>query len=90
MDSFKFLHGVLTQVGYRGVFAAKANSPCKFFKGHTGPDGCAIFWKSDLYQCTECVAVDLDAPQNTNRPKVVVATLHTLQAITGKTEKTQR
>lgn len=35
--------------GYAGVFFPKPDSPCLYLPGNNGPDGCAIFYRSDKF-----------------------------------------
>ena len=52
MDHFEFLRRSLSALGYEGRFFPKPDSPCLYLDENTGPDGCAIFWKSDRFELT--------------------------------------
>ncbi|XP_067661132.1 nocturnin-like [Haliotis asinina] len=47
VDKFSFLEGKLKSEGYKGVFFPKPYSPCLDCEISYGPDGCAVFWKTD-------------------------------------------
>lgn len=47
VDHFKFLQCILGTQNYEGVFFPKPDSPCLYINENNGPDGCAIFYKSD-------------------------------------------
>ncbi|KAI5734609.1 hypothetical protein M8J77_008719 [Diaphorina citri] len=49
VDHFEFLKKTLTTQGYSGTFFPKPDSPCVYIKGNNGPDGCAIFYRTDKY-----------------------------------------
>jgi len=49
VDHFKLLEMSLGSVGYAGRFIAKPDSPCIYLESNNGPDGCAIFYKSDRF-----------------------------------------
>jgi len=50
VDHFKFLQKVLGTLGFSGTFFPKPDSPCMYIKGNNGPDGCAIFYKTERYE----------------------------------------
>lgn len=54
VDHFNFLQKVLGTQGFRGTFMPKPDSPCLYIKGNNGPDGCAIFYRSDRFQLVRC------------------------------------
>lgn len=47
VDHFKFLQKILGTQNYEGVFFPKPDSPCLYINGNNGPDGCAVFFKTD-------------------------------------------
>ncbi|XP_059468601.1 nocturnin isoform X1 [Neocloeon triangulifer] len=49
VDHFKFLSGALASQGYSGMFFPKPDSPCLYIQGNNGPDGCAIFFRTDKF-----------------------------------------
>uniref|UniRef100_A0A8D8R0S3 Nocturnin n=1 Tax=Cacopsylla melanoneura TaxID=428564 RepID=A0A8D8R0S3_9HEMI len=49
VDHFEFLKKTLLTQGYSGTFFPKPDSPCVYIQGNNGPDGCAIFYKTDKY-----------------------------------------
>ena len=50
VDHFAFLERCLSPLGYRGHFFPKPDSPCLYLAENTGPDGCAIFYKTDKFE----------------------------------------
>jgi nocturnin len=50
VDHFPFLQNALSNLGYSGHFKPKPDSPCLHLSGNTGPDGCAIFYKTDKFE----------------------------------------
>lgn len=90
VDHFDFLLQTLRCVGYDGIFAAKPDSPCYYMSENSGPDGCAIFWKTnrlsflsssnkiiEVYHCP-CNQVLLSCQFQLKSPKtkLCVATTH--------------
>lgn len=49
VDHFEFLKKTLTTQGFSGTFFPKPDSPCVYIQGNNGPDGCAIFYRTDKY-----------------------------------------
>ncbi|RZB38607.1 Exo endo phos domain containing protein, partial [Asbolus verrucosus] len=49
VDHFNFLKHVLGTQGYTGVFYPKPDSPCMYISGNNGPDGCAIFYRTNKF-----------------------------------------
>ena len=41
----------MESVGYKGYFQPKPDSPCLYVDDNNGPDGCAMFYKTDRFQC---------------------------------------
>ena len=39
----------LSKLGYKGLFAAKRDSPCLKFPNNSGPDGCALFYDAERF-----------------------------------------
>ncbi|KAF4530564.1 hypothetical protein B566_EDAN018652, partial [Ephemera danica] len=50
VDHFRFLSSALTSQGYTGIFVPKPDSPCIYIKGNNGPDGCAIFYRTNKFE----------------------------------------
>lgn len=50
VDHFNFLKHVLGTQGYTGMFFPKPDSPCFYINGNNGPDGCALFFRSDKFE----------------------------------------
>lgn len=50
IDHFKFFKKALGTIGYTGVFFPKPDSPCIYIKGNNGPDGCALFFRTDRFE----------------------------------------
>lgn len=49
VDHFKLLEMSLGSVGYAGRFVPKPDSPCIYLNANNGPDGCAIFYKTERF-----------------------------------------
>ncbi|XP_071446924.1 nocturnin isoform X2 [Hetaerina americana] len=49
VDHFGFLYRALSSVGYSGTFFPKPDSPCLYVSGNNGPDGCAIFFRTNKF-----------------------------------------
>ncbi|XP_008190601.1 nocturnin isoform X3 [Tribolium castaneum] len=49
VDHFNFLKYILGTQGYTGVFYPKPDSPCVYISGNNGPDGCAIFYRTNKF-----------------------------------------
>lgn len=47
VDHFKFLQCILSTQNYEGIFFPKPDSPCLYINENNGPDGCAIFYKTN-------------------------------------------
>lgn len=57
VDHYKdFFHPKLTSLGYSGQFLEKLDSPCLKFDGNNGPDGVAMFVKTDKFDIIESYA----------------------------------
>ncbi|KAL5289751.1 CCRN4L family protein [Megaselia abdita] len=52
VDHYHFLEKMLGSVSYNGLFFPKPDSPCLYIEDNNGPDGCAIFYKTDKYELT--------------------------------------
>ncbi|KAF7267737.1 hypothetical protein GWI33_019065 [Rhynchophorus ferrugineus] len=50
VDHFNFLKRVLATQGYTGMFFPKPDSPCFYIDGNNGPDGCAVFFRSNKFE----------------------------------------
>jgi len=49
VDHFPLYQAALGSVGYEGKFVPKPDSPCIYMEGHSGPDGCAIFYRAGAF-----------------------------------------
>ncbi|XP_033112060.1 nocturnin-like isoform X2 [Anneissia japonica] len=49
-----FFDPILKVLGYHGTFMAKPSSPCLDNPYNNGPDGCALFFKSDKFDLINC------------------------------------
>lgn len=52
VDHYIFLEKILSSVNYNGLFFPKPDSPCLYIEDNNGPDGCAIFFKTDKFEMT--------------------------------------
>ncbi|CAH0545835.1 unnamed protein product [Brassicogethes aeneus] len=50
VDHFNFIKNILKTQGYTGLFFPKPDSPCMYIHGNNGPDGCAIFYRTDKFE----------------------------------------
>lgn len=50
VDHFKFLQCILGTQNYDGIFYPKPDSPCLYINENNGPDGCAIFYKTNKFE----------------------------------------
>lgn len=50
VDHFNLLQRALGSVGYAGHFTPKPDSPCLYLPDNNGPDGCAIFYRTDRFR----------------------------------------
>ena len=50
MDHFPLLERALGSLGYSGHFVPKPDSPCIYLPANSGPDGCAVFYRTDDWQ----------------------------------------
>ena len=50
MDHFDFFQRALAPLNYQGYFVPKPDSPCIYLPENSGPDGCAIFFKTDKFE----------------------------------------
>ena len=50
MDHFPLLQRALSSLGYTGHFVPKPDSPCIYLPSNSGPDGCALFYRSDQWE----------------------------------------
>ncbi|TRY73758.1 hypothetical protein TCAL_12530 [Tigriopus californicus] len=53
VDHFRFFLKSLAPLGYHGHFFPKPDSPCLYLPENTGPDGCAIFYKTKKFDLTK-------------------------------------
>lgn len=50
VDHFPLLERALGSLGYSGHFVPKPDSPCIYLPANSGPDGCAVFYRTDDWQ----------------------------------------
>lgn len=54
VDHYKdFFEPELARHGFEGVFFPKCDSPCLYFPDNNGPDGCALFYRSDTFELSK-------------------------------------
>ena len=51
VDHYRLLERILTSLGYQGRFVAKPDSPCLYVEDNNGPDGCALFYRTEKFVC---------------------------------------
>ena len=51
VDHFRLVERMLTSLGYKGQFVPKPDSPCLYVEDNNGPDGCALFYRADKFDC---------------------------------------
>ena len=54
-----FFQPRLKENGFEGFFKPKPSSPCLSVEGNSGPDGCALFYKTDKFSCVDKVELVL-------------------------------
>jgi len=103
VDHFKLLQSALGSVGYKGRFVPKPDSPCIYLPSNNGPDGCAIFYKTDQFELlseankmlevwgveSNQVVMSLTLQHKTSGKEICVATTH-LKARSGALLSTLR
>ena len=50
VDHFEEILSSLAEAGYHGYFHPKKDSPCLRFPGNSGPDGLAMFYRTDKFE----------------------------------------
>ena len=50
VDHYNFISSALASIGYSGQFCPKPDSACCYVDGNSGPDGCAILFKTDKFE----------------------------------------
>jgi len=50
VDHFPMVERALASLGYTGHFTPKPDSPCIYLPSNSGPDGCAVFYRSDEWE----------------------------------------
>ncbi|XP_018013286.1 nocturnin-like isoform X2 [Hyalella azteca] len=53
VDHFSLLERVLGSQGYEGFFVPKPDSPCIYVPENSGPDGCALFYRTAKFKLIE-------------------------------------
>ncbi|XP_070553916.1 nocturnin-like [Ptychodera flava] len=76
-----FYNPMLQSVGYQGIFKPKPDSPCVYCVDHNGPDGCALFYKSDKFDVVDGITPNLKVtmPGEGSWTTNQVAIIYTLQ-----------
>lgn len=82
MDHFKFLQSLLAPLNYEGVFYPKPDSPCLYYPGNNGPDGCALFFKTNKFELQTCGTQILKVWGAETNQVVIAANLRVIE--TGK------
>lgn len=75
IDHFNFLRKSLAALGYVGHFTPKPDSPCLYLPNNSGPDGCAIFYKKDKFDCVKIDSRVLEVWKVQSNQVVLSATL---------------
>lgn len=103
VDHYSLFEKALGSVGYTGRFMPKPDSPCIYLEDNNGPDGCAIFFKSDQFELlseakrilevwkvqSNQVVLCLNLQEKSTGKQITVATTH-LKARQGKLLSTLR
>lgn len=82
VDHFKFLQSLLAPLNYQGVFQPKPDSPCLYYAGNNGPDGCALFYKRNKFDMVRCGTEILKVWGAETNQVVIAANLRVIE--TGK------
>ena len=75
VDHFGFFKHLLATCGYEGFFFPKPDSPTLYVPNNNGPDGCAVFYRSDkveLIKDERIVLKTLPGMQDTNQVSIIV------------------
>ncbi|UYV72747.1 CCRN4L [Cordylochernes scorpioides] len=78
VDHFDCLRQDLGSVGYTGVFYPKPDSPCYYVSGNNGPDGCAVFVRSQNFQVLRVTSHVLQVSGGESNQVAIVATIRRL------------
>ncbi|KAK9500837.1 hypothetical protein O3M35_002024 [Rhynocoris fuscipes] len=78
VDHFNYLKKSLGTQGYVGVFFPKPDSPCMYIKDNNGPDGCAIFFRSNRFELIRCETRVLEVWRVQSNQVAVLAILRDL------------
>ncbi|XP_073974101.1 NADP/NADPH phosphatase nocturnin isoform X2 [Rhodnius prolixus] len=81
VDHFNYLKKSLGTQGYIGMFFPKPDSPCMYIKDNNGPDGCAIFFRSNRFELVKCETRVLEVWRVQSNQVAVLAILRDL--VTG-------
>lgn len=67
-----FFFPELSQCGFEGVFKPKIDSPCLYMQPNSGPDGCALFFRSAKFSLVEKKELVLKDPTGADSHQVAV------------------
>lgn len=78
VDHFSYMQELLVTAGYDGCFFPKPDSPCLYSDVNYGPDGCALFWKSDEVELEmkRNIILKDDKGQQTNQVAILCKFTH--------------
>ena len=74
VDHFEFFKNSLNLVGYDGMFFPKPDSPALYVKGSNGPDGCAVFYKTEMLELLqqENIVLQNQSKEYTNQVSICI------------------
>ena len=73
VDHFQdFFVPELSQHGFEGVFKPKIDSPCVYMQPNSGPDGCALFFRSAKFSLLEKKELVLKDPTGVDSHQVAI------------------
>lgn len=73
VDHFKdYLKPELSLKGFEGMFFPKPDSPCTQYQPNNGPDGCALFYRSSMFNFLEKKDVILKREDGVNSHQVAI------------------
>ncbi|CAH1777213.1 unnamed protein product [Owenia fusiformis] len=73
VDHFGYLENILQSVGFTGTFYPKPDSPALYVENSNGPDGCAIFYRTEKFELVEtCTKILMTNDENMTTNQVCV------------------
>uniref|UniRef100_A0A6A7G8L2 Nocturnin n=3 Tax=Hirondellea gigas TaxID=1518452 RepID=A0A6A7G8L2_9CRUS len=80
VDHYSLFERVLGVQGYEGLFIPKPDSPCIYLPENSGPDGCALFYRTSKFQLVEHHSRILEIWRVQSNQVALLVTLRELQS----------